>query len=313
MVERGPLLQVSRQAAPGRENSAPGFGPGTKVLDEVLPAMDVPMGHRAEPQVVGALLDEPTIADHALVQGSRVHEETVSVMEIELGAPDWQHVLRRRDRQRGFVSDSVCREGKGSLSSNEPMLRVEPSSPTAHAANGRGSSQRVSCSMALGSAVLARPTESEENRGVKAALDDFSHGSLVPAVPLRPVRAGIGKGLGQRDRDCSLATSVRVAEGRREEFGGLCEVTAGGIADAFARESEKCLANLVWLRRTVDELEGLSVTERRRRVVVLGPFLERAEACAFAYTADGVVILAEIQAAFCEFAGGQQPDLAVGG
>ena len=167
--------------------------------------------------------------------------------------------------------------------------------------------------MALGSAVLARPTESEEIRGSQAASDDFPHGFLVPAVPLWPVRAGIGKGLGQRDRDCSLATSVRVAEGRREEFGGLCEVTAGGIADAFARESEKCLANLVWLRRTVDELEGLSVTERRRRVVVLGPFLERAEACAFAYTADGVVILAEIQAAFCEFAGGQQPDLAVGG
>ena len=51
----GPFLQVSRQAAPGREDSAPGFGPEIEVLDEVLTAMDVPMGHRAEPKVVGAL------------------------------------------------------------------------------------------------------------------------------------------------------------------------------------------------------------------------------------------------------------------
>ena len=55
-----------------------------QVLDEVLPAMDVPMGHRAEPQVVGALLAEQTFAGHASVQGLGVHEETVSVTEIEL-------------------------------------------------------------------------------------------------------------------------------------------------------------------------------------------------------------------------------------
>jgi hypothetical protein len=295
----GPLLQVFRQAAPGRGYSALGFSPETEVLDEVLPAMDVPMGHRAEPQVVGALLDEPTIADHALVQGSGVHEETVSVMEIELGAPDWQHVLRRRARQRGLLSDSVCSEGKGSLSSNERMLRVKPSSPTAHAANGRGSSQRVSCSMALGSAVLARPTESEEIRGSQAASDDFPHGFLVPAVPLWPVRAGIGKGLGQRDRDCSLATSVHVAEERHEESGGLCgEETADGIADAIARRSEECFDDLEMLCMFVNELEGLSDGAKRRWVEALRPFLERvvrAEAWTPVFNPVELAVLAEIQ------------------
>ena len=62
--------------------------------------------------------------------------------------------------------------------------------------------------------------ESEELRGVEAALDDVLHGVLVSAVPMRPVRAGIGKGIGQRDRVCSLATSVRVAVERHEESGG---------------------------------------------------------------------------------------------
>ncbi len=89
---------------------------------------------------------------------------------------------------------------------------------------------------------------------MKAALDDVSHGFLVPAVPLRPVRAGIGKGLGQRDRDCSLATSVRVAEERHEESGRVCDVIADGIADAFARESESRLTDLGKLRVFVNEL-----------------------------------------------------------
>ena len=139
--------------------------------------------------------------------------------------------------------------------------------------------------------------ESEELRGVQAALDDVLHGVLVSAVPLRPVRAGIGKGIGQRDRECSVATSVRVAVERHEESGGLCEVTADGIADEIARESEKCLANLEMLCMSVDELEGLSARERRRRVVALRPFLERAEACVSVYTPAEVAILAEIQAA----------------
>ena len=129
------------------------------------------------------------------------------------------------------MRESVCSEGKGSLSSYEPMVLVEPSSPTARAANGRGSSQRASCSVALGSAVLEKPMESEELRGVEAALDDVLHGVLVSAVPMRPVRAGIGKGIGQRDRECSLATSVRVAVERHEESGGLCgEEAAADVA-----------------------------------------------------------------------------------
>ena len=53
--------------------------------------------------------------------------------------------------------------------------------------------------------------ESEELRGVEAAFDDVLHGVLVSAVPLPPVRAGIGKGIGQRDCECSLATSVCVS------------------------------------------------------------------------------------------------------
>ena len=153
--------------------------------------------------------------------------------------------------------------------------------------------------MALGSAVLGRPAESEESRGVKAALDDVSHGSLVPAVPVRPVRTGIGKGLGQRDRDCSLATSVRVAEERHEWVGRLCDVIVEGIADDFARESESCLTDLGKLRvfvneLVVNELEGLSDRERRRRVVALRSFLEAGYSV---NTPAGAAILAEIPAA----------------
>ena len=133
----------------------------------------------------------------------------------------------------------------------------------------------MSCSVALGSAVVARPTESEEIRGVKAALDDVLHEVLVSAVPMRPGRAGIGKGIGQRDRVCSLATSVRVAVERHGESGELCgEVTAGGIADGIARGSEECLADFGMLVVLVDELEGLSAEERWRRVVALRSFLE---------------------------------------
>ena len=155
--------------------------------------------------------------------------------------------------------------------------------------------------MALGSAVLGRPTESEESRGVKAALDDVSHGFLVPAVPLRPVRAGIGKGLGQRDRDCSLATSVRVAEERHEEPGGLCgEETADGIADAISRRSKECFDDLEMLCIFVNELEGLSDGAKRRRVEALRPFLERvvrAEAGAPVFDPVELAALAEIQVA----------------
>ena len=160
--------------------------------------------------------------------------------------------------------------------------------------------------MALGSAVLGRPTESEETRGVKAVSDDVLCRALVPAVPTRPVRAGFGKGIGQRDRECSLATSVRVAVEWHEESGGLCgELSADGIADAFAfaRETEKLvafqikfLANLEMLRGVVVELEGLSASEKRRRVVALRPVLE---ACSGypAHTPATVAIWAEIQAA----------------
>ena len=146
--------------------------------------------------------------------------------------------------------------------------------------------------------------ESEEIRGVKAASDDVLHGVLVSAVPVRPVRAGIGKGIGQRDRECSLATSVRVAVERHEESGGLCgELSADGISDAIARETEKqiafhmkFLANLEMLRGVVVELEGLSASEKRRRVVALRPVLE---ACSGypAHTPATVAIWAEIQAA----------------
>ena len=78
---------------------------------------------------------------------------------------------------------------------------------------------------------------------------------------------------------------------------GACEVTADGIADEIARESEKCFANLEMLCMSVDELEGLSAREKRRRVVASRPFLERAEACVSVYTPAEVAILAEIQAA----------------
>ena len=156
--------------------------------------------------------------------------------------------------------------------------------------------------MALGSAVLARPTESEEIRGSQAASEDFPHGFLVPAVPLWPVRAGIGKGLGQRDRDCSLATSVRVAEERHEEPGGLCgEETADGIADAIARRSKEWLDDLEMLCMFVNELEGLSDGAKRRRVeALMRPFLERvvrAEAWIPVFNPVELAILAEIQEA----------------
>ena len=92
-----------------------------------------------------------------------------------------------------------------------------------------------------------------------------------------------------------LATSVRVAEERHEESGGLCEVTADAIADEIARESEKCLANLEMLCMSVDELEGLSARERWRRVVALRRcFLEAG--VPFHNPAE-VAIWAEIQAA----------------
>ena len=137
--------------------------------------------------------------------------------------------------------------------------------------------------------------ECEELRGVEAAFDDVLHGVLVSAVLLPPVRAGIGKGIGQRDCECSLATSVCVAVERHEESGGLCgEETSDEIADEIARE---CLASLGMLRVFVYELEGLSARARRRRVVALRPFLERAEAYVSAYTPAAVAILAEIQLA----------------
>ena len=87
--------------------------------------------------------------------------------------------------------------------------------------------------------------ESEELRGFEAVFDDAFLGVVASAVPVPPFRPGIGKGIGQRECECSLATSVRVAEERHEESEGLCgEETADGIADGIARESEKCLANL---------------------------------------------------------------------
>ena len=137
--------------------------------------------------------------------------------------------------------------------------------------------------------------ESEELRGFEAVFDDAFLGVVASAVPVPPFRPGIGKGIGQRECECSLATSVRVAEERHEESGGLCgEETAGEIADDFTRE---CLASLGMLREFVCELEGLSARARRRRVVALRPFLERAEACAFAFNPAAVAILAEIQLA----------------
>ena len=135
--------------------------------------------------------------------------------------------------------------------------------------------------------------ESEELRGVEAAFDDVLHGVLVSAVPLPPVRAGIGKGIGQRDCECSLATSVCVcvAVERREESGGLC---GEETADDVARD---CFDTFGKLIVAVYELEGLSARERRRRVVALRPILEFAEGYAFACTPAAVEILAEIQLA----------------
>ena len=278
----GPFHQGSLQAAPGREDSTPVFCPETQFLG---------------PQVGGAPMAEPTFEVHELVQGSGVLEGKGSVMLAELGAPGWQHVFRRRARQRGHVRDLSRSEGKGSLSSSKPMVLVEPS-PPARATSGRGRSHRVSCSVVLGSAVFERPMESEELRGFEAVFDDAFLGVVASAVPVPPFRPGIGKGIGQRECECSLATSVRVAEERHEESGGLCgEETADGIADEIARESEKCFANLEMLRVFVYELEGLSARARHRRVVALRPFLERAEACVSVYTPAAIAILAEIQAA----------------
>jgi hypothetical protein len=99
---------------------------------------------------------------------------------------------------------------------------------------------------------------------------------------------------------------VRVAVERHEESGGLCgELSADGISDAIARETEKqiafqmkFLANLEMLRGVVVELEGLSAREKRRRVVALRPILEVGEEYASAYTPAALAILAEIQVAF---------------
>ena len=131
--------------------------------------------------------------------------------------------------------------------------------------------------------------ESEELRGVEAAFDDVLHGVLVSAVPLPPVRAGIGKGIGQRDCECSLATSVCVAVERHEESGGLC---GEETADDVARD---CLDTIGKLRVAVYELEGLSARERRRRVVALRLMIEQAEA--IAYTPAAAEILAVIRVA----------------
>jgi hypothetical protein len=140
--------------------------------------------------------------------------------------------------------------------------------------------------------------ESEELRGFEAVFEDAFLGVVVSAVPVPPFRTGIGKGIGQRECEGSLATSVCVAVERHEESGGLCgEETSDVIADAIAREQVRCLANLGMLRVLVYELEGLSDRVRRRRVIALRPFLEQAEACASAYTPAAVTILAEIQLA----------------
>jgi hypothetical protein len=108
-----------------------------------------------------------------------------------------------------------------------------------------------------------------------------------------------------------LATSVRVAEERHEEPGGLCgEETADGIADAISRawlslvqlslRSQKCFDDLEMLCIFVNELEGLSDGAKRRRVEALRPFLERvvrAEAGAPVFDPVELAALAEIQVA----------------
>ena len=140
--------------------------------------------------------------------------------------------------------------------------------------------------------------ESEELRGLEAVFDDAFLGVVASAVPVPPFRSGNGKGIGQRECEGSLATSVGVAVERLEESGGLCgEETSDEIADEIVREQVRCLAGLGMLRVFVYELEGLSGRARRRRVIALRPFLERAEACASAYTPAAVAILAEIQLA----------------
>ena len=137
--------------------------------------------------------------------------------------------------------------------------------------------------------------ESGEHRGFEAVFDDAFLGVVVSAVPVPPFRSGIGKGIGQREGECSLATSVCVAVERHEESGGLCgRETSDEIADEIARE---CLASLGMLRVFVYELEGLSARAWRRRVVALRHILERAEVYASAYTPAAVAILAEIQLA----------------
>ncbi len=146
----------------------------------------------------------------------------------------------------------------------------------------------MSCSEAVGSAVLGRPIESEELRCVEAAFGDAFHGVLVSAVPMPPVRSGIGKGIGQRECECSLATSVCVAVERHEESGGLC---GEETADDVVREGFEAVRGAVY------ELEGLSARERRRRVVALRRILERVEGYAFAFTPAAATILAEIQLA----------------
>ena len=133
--------------------------------------------------------------------------------------------------------------------------------------------------------------ESEELRGFEAVFEDAFRGVVVSAVPVPPFRTGIGKGIGQRECEGSLATSVCVAVERHEESGGLC---GEETADDVARD---CLETLGKLRVAVYELEGLSARERRRRVVAFRPILEFAEGYAFACTPAAVEILAEIQLA----------------
>ena len=77
-------------------------------------------------------------------------------------------------------------------------------------------------------------------------------------------------------------------------------MTADGIADEVARESESCLTDLGKLRvfaheLVVNELEGLSARERRRRVVALRRCF--VEAGASFHNPAEVAIWAEIQAA----------------
>ncbi len=108
---------------------------------------------------------------------------------------------------------------------------------------------------------------------------------------------------------------MRVAEVRHEKSGGLCGAeTADEIADEIAGESETCFANLEMLRIFVYELDGLSARERRRRVVALRPFLERAEACVSVYLLPPQLLFWRKSSwPFCDVAGGQQPDLATVG